>query len=183
MATKSDQHAVKLTGPGLTFERPVSKEVATSIINLVMTGVATAAPSPTSATAPPSPTSASGDARPLTGEITPKQFIAQKRPSTDYQRIACLAFYLTHHRGTPEFKTRHITKLSTEAALKLSNPSRDVQNSVSAYRFLVPAGGGKKQITSLGEAIVEALPDQGEVKAAIAEHKPRRRKKRLTKTK
>jgi hypothetical protein len=48
----------------------------------------------------------------------------------------------------------------------------------NTYRYLMAAGGGKKQITNLGEAIVEALPDREAVKQAIAENRPRRRKRR-----
>src|SRR5712664_747450 len=29
---------------------------------------------------------------------TPKQFLFEKRPQTDVERIACLAYYLTHFR-------------------------------------------------------------------------------------
>jgi hypothetical protein len=45
-----------------------------------------------------------------------------------------------------------------------------VQHATNTYRYLSAAGGGKKQITLLGEAIVEALPDRAKVAEAIAEH-------------
>lgn len=56
-------------------------------------------------------------------------------------------------------------------------------NATSGSGFLAPAGGGKKQITSLGEEVVGVLPDQERVKAVIAEAKTSRRKKRSTKKK
>src|SRR5438128_4773232 len=55
-------------------------------------------------------------------ELTPKQFLNEKQPANDIERVACLAYYLTHYRSIPEFKTLDISKLNTEAAQpKLSN--------------------------------------------------------------
>src|SRR5215469_1169770 len=54
--------------------------------------------------------------------VSPKQFLHEKEPRTDVERIACLAFYLTHYRGIQHFKTLDISKLNTEAAqIKFSN--------------------------------------------------------------
>jgi hypothetical protein len=153
MATKTNQHKVKLIGPGLSFERPVTGEVANRIISLVM-GEASA-----------------------TGEFTPRQFLAQKRPSSNYERVACLAYYLTHNRNLRQFRTADITELGREAAVHLSNPSLFVQHATSTYHYLVPAGGGKKQITTLGGEVVEAMPDRERVNAAIAKRRPQRRRR------
>jgi hypothetical protein len=112
------------------------------------------------------------------GQLQPKQFMAQKRPSTDYERVACCAYYLTKYREMPRFKTANITKLNTESAGHFSNPSLAVQHATATYHYLSPAGNGQKQLTILGEAVVDALPDREMVKAALEEHKPRRRKKR-----
>src|SRR5689334_20180124 len=30
--------------------------------------------------------------------ISPKEFMAEKAPATDVERVACLAYYLTHYR-------------------------------------------------------------------------------------
>src|SRR4051812_47013393 len=38
-------------------------------------------------------------------EITPKEFLLEKDPKTDGERLACLAYYLTHYRDQPYFKT------------------------------------------------------------------------------
>ena len=48
--------------------------------------------------------------------ISPKEFVLQKQPRSDVDKVACLAFYLTHYRDTPHFKTLEISKLNTEAA-------------------------------------------------------------------
>lgn len=104
-------------------------------------------------------------------EIAPKEFLKQKKPSTEVQRVACLAYYLAHARNNPSFKTQEISKLNTEAAgRKFSNASKSVNNATLRNGFLAPAGKGKKQITAFGEDVVEALPDQNAVKALIAEN-------------
>lgn len=110
---------------------------------------------------------------------SPKEFLAEKKPSTELERVACLAYYLTHYRDTPHFKTVDISKLNTEAAqIKFSNPARAVDNAAKAG-FLVPASQGNKQLSALAEQYVQALPDRGAAKAAVADSRPRRKPKRV----
>ena len=109
---------------------------------------------------------------------TPKQFLKMKMPKTDVQRIACLAYYLTHGREQPNFKTEDLTKLNTEAGgTPLSNPSMAVGNATKQNKFLGAVGEGKKQITALGEDVVIALPDEEAVKAVLSNHRKPRKKK------
>ena len=91
---------------------------------------------------------------------TPKEFLIQKRPNTNVERVACLAYYLTHFRGTPRFKSIDINKLNTEAAqTKLSNPSHAVRDAVRAG-YLAAATKDTKQLSAQGEQYVDALPDR-----------------------
>ena len=114
----------------------------------------------------------------------PKDFLKNKRPTTDVQRIACLAYFLTNARGTPQFKTRDLTDLNTEAAGdRFANPAQSAKNATNQNRFLSAAGKGRKQITALGEDVVEALPNQELVKAAIAAATAGRRKRRTPRAK
>jgi len=173
---------LKLSGPGVSFDRPVSDQVANSIINLVMTGT-TAAPS--------IPLGAPGDTGALPGNsasgsagTTIKQFIAAKRPENVYQRVACLAYYLAHTSAMPRFKTKDITQANTDAAVgKFSNASSFVNDATNKYGYLSAAGGGTKQISAFGEQVVEALPDRDKVKQLHDDHKPRARKKTKKKPK
>ncbi len=48
--------------------------------------------------------------------ISPKQFMFEKQPRTDVEKVACLAYYLTHYRDLQYFKTLDISKLNTEAS-------------------------------------------------------------------
>ncbi|MCT7327080.1 hypothetical protein [Ralstonia mojiangensis] len=112
---------------------------------------------------------------------TPKSFLLEKRPQTESERVACLAYYLTHYRNEPNFKTLDLSKLNTEAAqIKFSNPARAVDNAVGAM-FLIPAGQGKKQLSAIGELYVQSLPDKAAARSATADLR-RRKVRRSGKT-
>lgn len=64
-------------------------------------------------------------------DTTPKLFLKNKHPITEVQRMACLAYYLTHQRQTPHFKTQDLTTLNTEAAGdKIGNAAQAVKNAM-----------------------------------------------------
>jgi hypothetical protein len=111
--------------------------------------------------------------------LSAKEFLAQKQPRTDMEKVACLAYYLTHYRSTPQFKTVDISRLNTDAAqIKLSNATVAINNA-SKHGYLAPAGKGFKQITALGEDYVAALPDRDAAKAVMAAgRRPRRKAKK-----
>lgn len=113
--------------------------------------------------------------------ISPKQFMMEKQPRSDVERVACLAYYLTHYRNTPHFKTLDISKLNTEAAqVKFSNASLAVDNAAKT-NYLVPATKGNKQLSGPGEQFVQALPDREKARAIMASARPRRRSRREAK--
>lgn len=112
--------------------------------------------------------------------ISPKEFIRDKAPRTDIERIACLAYYLTHYRDMPHFKTIDLSSLNTEAAQpKLSNTTYAVDNAAKAG-ILVQAIKGAKQLSSAGEYFVQALPDRDAAKATLSNMRPKRRTKKPT---
>ena len=111
--------------------------------------------------------------------ISPKQFMFEKQPRTDVEKVACLAYYLTHYREMPHFKTLDISKLNTEAAqTKFSNPTVAVENAVKT-NYLVPATKGNKQLSALGEQFVQALPDREKARAIMANARPRRKSRKV----
>ncbi|HUC30006.1 MAG TPA: hypothetical protein VMR80_10495 [Candidatus Acidoferrum sp.] len=110
--------------------------------------------------------------------ISPKEFLRQKQPRTDVERVVCLAYYLTHYRDTPHFKTLDISQLNTEAAqIKFANPAVAVNNS-AMYGYLSATTKGNKQITAMGESFAEALPDREAARQVISTFRKRRRRKR-----
>jgi len=110
--------------------------------------------------------------------ISPKEFLLEKRPQTDIERVACLAYYLTHYRATPFFKTLELSKLNTEAAqIKFSNAAYAVENATKRG-FLTTAAQGNKQLTSMGEQFVRHLPDRTAARDAMSQLARRRRARR-----
>lgn len=108
--------------------------------------------------------------------ITPKQFLMEKQPKTDVERIACLAYYLTHFRDTPHFKTQDLTNLNTESAQpRFSNAAKSAGNAVS-YGYLALANKGNRQLSGPGELFIQNLPNREAAKEAMANAKPRKLK-------
>jgi len=145
---------------------------------LEIDGALPAVPQPGSSSASPQPAPVANVGVGPRGEApTAKNFIAQKYPKTNVERVTCLAYYLTHYKGTPQFKTKELRALNTEAAQpKFSNAAVAVMNAAGS-KYLSPAGGGKKQITVLGEKLVDTLPGRELVK-----NLPRRRSGRRGKS-
>ena len=105
---------------------------------------------------------------------SPKDFLLQKQPNTDVERVACLAYYLTHYRSTQHFKTGDIRTLNTEAAQNaFANASSAVSNAQQGG-FLAPVSRGMRQLSAQGERYVDELPDQAAAKAVMQKRKPKR---------
>jgi len=172
-----ERYKIKLTGPGVTIDRSVSEAMARKVATLVMGGgINVEGPAEAEGTL-------AGDVDGGTN-VSPKAFMTEKHPTTDVERIACLAYYLTHYKHVATFKTRELTDQNVAAAQpRLSNASFAARNAVQ-QEYLSLAGGGKKQITARGEALVKALPDRDKVKKALEIHpiQKRRKPKRSNKT-
>lgn len=112
---------------------------------------------------------------------SPKQFLFEKQPRSDVERIACLSYYLTHYRGTAHFKTLDLNNINTEAAQpKFSNAAYSSGNA-SRQGYLAPAARGTKQLSAIGEQFVEALPDREAAKGIMKRARPRRARKLIKK--
>lgn len=112
--------------------------------------------------------------------ISPKEFMMEKQPRTDVERVACIGYYLTHYKGTPHFKTLDISKMNTEAAQpKFSNAANAVDNATK-LGYLVLATKGNKQLSARGEQFVQALPDRDAAKEAMSKTRQRRRTRKKT---
>jgi hypothetical protein len=128
---------------------------------------------------PPSAGGAHGDGhadRPRDGNLgTSKRFLKEKRPPDDAARVTTLAYYLSHGKGQATYKTADLTKARVEAALASFNMSRAVSNAQRAGYLTTAAGRGTYQVTSTGEALVEAMPDVEAMRNVKAQRTRRRR--------
>jgi hypothetical protein len=114
---------------------------------------------------------------PGTGALgTIKEFLKLKRPGDDVARATALAYHLAHGGGRATFKTADLNNARVDAALASFNVSRAVSNSQRAGYLTTAGKRGSYQITSTGEALVEAMPDVEAVKAVRAQGTRRRRK-------
>lgn len=111
-----------------------------------------------------------------------KDFIFEKDPVTESERLACLAFYLTHYLETPSFKTVDLSRLNTEAAQrKMSNPAVAAGNATRDGFFVQATKVGHKQLSAMGERFVQLLPDR-EAASKVRQKMSTRRKKSGAKT-
>ena len=115
--------------------------------------------------------------------MSPKEFLLEKSPNTDVERMACLAYYLTHFKDTPFFKTTDLSALNTEAAqVKFSNASNSANNALK-QGYLASATKGQRQISAAGELYVQSLPDRDAARKAMSSARPKRKYTKSTSTK
>lgn len=109
--------------------------------------------------------------------ISAKEFLRHKEPKTDVERAICLAYYLSHYKDVPSFRNADIARLNTEAAQrKFANTAYTVNNA-AATGYFVAAPGGNRQLSSMGEQYVEALPDRQAARTLMKGRSSRRRSK------
>jgi hypothetical protein len=109
---------------------------------------------------------------------SPKDFMFEKEPRTDIERMAALAYYLTHYREMPQFKTLDLTKLNTEAAQPKFSNSTYAANNAAKRGFLIPTTRGQRQLSAVGERFVAALPDRDAAHAVMSAAAPRRKQRK-----
>jgi hypothetical protein len=109
---------------------------------------------------------------------TVRAFIRAKNPRSDVELVACLVYFLARAMSKPGFTTKEITQAHTDSGTPAINMHRALDNATRGSKFLASLLGGKeKQVTTLGEDVVEALPDRTAVAAAIAASGNRRKRK------
>lgn len=98
-------------------------------------------------------------------------FVSSKRPSDTYQKMACLAYWLEHQDNKVDMSAKDLDKANTDARqTKISNATTFLNLATRRHGLFTASGHGKKRLSSRGEAVVLALPDQGAVKTALQQH-------------
>jgi len=89
-------------------------------------------------------------------ELSPAEYIREKRPETGTEQLIVLVKYLEDNKGQNEFGKKDINKLAREAKLK------DIHSQYFTYAvkqgLLRTVGTGKYAITLSGEDLVLRLP-------------------------
>ena len=117
-----------------------------------------------------------------TKDMNIKDFMVSKKPKNGYQRLACLAYYLEKYKEYKDFNAKDLKQANSDAKqTKISNIPAYLRDATAKYGFFTPTAKGKKSLTTCGEAVVKALPDQGKAKDAMKEHKMRKKKKKSKK--
>jgi len=114
----------------------------------------------------------------FSGDRTPsaRDFLLEKKPRTDVDRVVCLAYYMAHYRNAPEFETVDLSLANTEAAQrKFSNAAHAVNTAVK-HGLLALTSDGRKCLSVVGERYVQQLPDYESARAALQEYTQRGRR-------
>jgi len=99
------------------------------------------------------------------------KFVAAKRPTDTYQKLACLAYFLEHNENKVDLSVKELRKANTDARQPaISNISRFLDLATRKHGLFTSAGHGKKRLSTRGAAVVEALPDQAAVKNALEQN-------------
>jgi hypothetical protein len=93
-----------------------------------------------------------------------RAFIRAKKPATDVQRVACLVYFLTQTTGQPGASAKEIGQAHTDSGASKMNMARAIDNATRRSKYLSVRDGRQKQLTTLGEDVVDVLPDQSKVK-------------------
>ncbi len=104
------------------------------------------------------------DAQAAISKKDPRAFMRVKRPETDVQRVACIGYYLAQTTGNHGFSSKDLGTTYTLSGGSKINLPRALDNATRKAKYLSNRGPREKQLTTLGEDIVEALPDQSAVR-------------------
>jgi hypothetical protein len=99
--------------------------------------------------------------------LTPSAFLAEKRPETMAERVACLAYYYANYLTKKTFESDDIIQLNKQAGQEPFTRVKDAIYSCHKLGLISPAGKSSKQLTTLGEQYVLALPDREATKSLI----------------
>jgi hypothetical protein len=102
-----------------------------------------------------------------------RAFMRVKQPATDVQRIACLGYFIVQTSGNLGFSSKDVARAQTDSGGSSINLTRALDNATRKAKYLSNRGPKEKQLTTLGEDVVVALPDQEAVKAIEARAKGR----------
>ena len=164
---------LKLSGQGLDLDTAITELQAKAIFNIAF--------------APASSSAADGTgvhdllttplALPAGAAPSPRDFIAGKNPMTEQERIACLAYYLFKFKKLEKFGAKQLKEINAAAAQPMFRNISYTARDAATTGYLVSVGGGKKMLASLGERVVDAMPNREKVADVVKKYGKKRRKR------
>jgi hypothetical protein len=109
-----------------------------------------------------------------------RAFIRLKKPDTDIERVACLGYFIVKTTGAAGFSAKEVKQAHVDSGGSAMNFPRALDNATRRSKYLSNRGPREKQLTTLGEDVVEALPNREAV--ANLKHKPARKRKAAKRT-
>lgn len=180
-STTDDLDAVKAIVTALDpFEQPDQERILRWVREKLGLSVSSAAaqpppavpsPTPPPTTIPPTPEARSGN-------VTIRDFVASKRPSSDNQFAAVVAYYFRFEASESERKDTISSDdlqdaCRTAGRQRLANPSKTLHNALS-MGLLDKSGRGSYRINSVGENLVAMTLPDGEPTAQSPRKKARK---------
>ena len=112
-----------------------------------------------------------------------KEFLEKKSPKGNYQKFAVLAYYLCRYKKVEEVNSKILVDANKDAkGIRVDKPKQVLSDAKRKYAFFTDGGGGKQILSSVGEKLVMALPDQEKVaeivKTARKQLKRKKKKKK-----
>lgn len=98
-------------------------------------------------------------------QADPRRYFADKRPSTDIEKVLILGSSITSS-GEQRFDSNRLLEELRRAAVRQFNVIEAAKSAVKKGYF-APAGEGKRQLTVLGEEVANALPDRAAVDSIL----------------
>lgn len=87
-----------------------------------------------------------------------RNFLAQKKPITNADRVAVLGWFAQTHLGMPGFRTRDISRLNAACGQPpFSNTAVAVK--MAKLKGWIVSKGGSMALTDIGQTFVDRLPD------------------------
>ncbi len=138
---KEEGYSVNVTGPGLTIDREISKELAERVVMLLMTGQAPA--TPTVAAPPPTPSTGydAPPAAPPTGDMSVREYLNETAAQRVPDKITAMGLYLRDVRKRSHFKRADMVEQFQAAHERVpKNLSRDIAWAAKAGWIATKAG-------------------------------------------
>lgn len=169
--TDNDPSSYKLSlkGEGIALERDVPKDIALSVINIVLGSPTKRGTSSTGEAGQPPPEQSEAKAR-----VTPGEFIEEQNAGTNPEKIAAFGLYLKDMRGQENFTREDIKAMFREAhETAPANFGRDFRAALTSNWIAVESDSSDRYfVTTTGR---KAVNDQF---AAARPRKPRRKSAR-----